>query len=63
MIRVCQCGKPAEAELTAQYLAWRCALEILLIMPALCSMLFNAHYAQNYGAIIGARQPNVYYCA
>ena len=23
-------------------------LEILPIMPALCSMLFNAHYVQNY---------------
>ena len=28
------------------------ALEILLIMPVLCSMLFNAHYAQNYAGII-----------
>ena len=28
-------------------------LEILPIMPALCSMLFNAHYAQNYGSKIG----------
>ena len=27
--------------------------EILPIMPALCSMLFNAHYAQNYAGIIG----------
>ena len=23
-------------------------------MPALCSMLYNAHYAQNYAGIIGA---------
>ena len=30
------------------------ALEILPIMPALCSMLFNVHYAQNYAGIIGA---------
>ena len=30
------------------------ALEILPIMPALCSMLFNAYYAQNYAGIIGA---------
>ena len=29
-------------------------LEILPIMPVLCSMLFNAHYAQNYAGIIGA---------
>ena len=36
------------------YVAWRRALEILPIMPALCSMLFNAHYAQNYAGIIGA---------
>ena len=29
-------------------------VEILPIMPALCSMLFNAHYAQTYAGIIGA---------
>ena len=29
-------------------------IEILPIMLALCSMLFNAHYAQNYAGIIGA---------
>ena len=32
-------------------------LEILPIMPALCSMLINAHYAQNYTGIIGASLP------
>ena len=29
-------------------------LEILPIMLALCSMLLNAHYTQNYAGIIGA---------
>ena len=36
------------------YVAWRRTLEILPIMPALFSMLLNAHYAQNYAGIIGA---------
>ena len=29
------------------------------IMPALCSMLLNAHYAQNYASIIGTSLPMV----
>ena len=29
-------------------------LELLPIMPALCSMRFDAHYVQNYAGIIGA---------
>ena len=37
-----------------EYAAWQHALEILSIIPALCSMLFNAHYTQNYAGIIGA---------
>ena len=36
-----------------KYVAWRRTLEILPIKLALCSMLFNAHYAQNYAGIIG----------
>ena len=32
-------------------------LEILPIIPALCSILFNAHYAQNYAGIISASLP------
>ena len=35
-------------------MAARAIVEILPIMLALCLMLFNAHYAQNYAGIIGA---------
>ena len=33
---------------------WCCTPEILPTMPALCSMLFDAHYAPNYAGIIGS---------
>ena len=29
-------------------------LEVLPVMPALCSMLFDVQYVQNYDGIIGA---------
>ena len=38
----------------SMYVAWWRVLEILPIMPALCLMLINAHYTQNYAGIIGA---------